>query len=172
MKSVVLVPETSFTWYLSGDGALNIHDEEPTGDWHAVNTFFDRRLTPDDEPVFMAGERPEGCPEPYGRPRIVLNTNDLFGRHGLVDRTQEARGQNIRFLGERLIAASHARAIADLVMWSVRKGNSAKHVVLDDFMPTKEHKKRVHDLFEMVADRLTPQETTGLKTWLFRNPVV
>lgn len=172
MKSVVLVPETSFTWYLSGYGALNIHDEEPTGDWHALATFFDPRLTPDDEPVFMAGERPEGCPEPSGRQRIVLNTNDLFGRHGLVDRTQEARGQNIRFLGERLIAASHARAIADLVVRSARIGKSATHVVLDDFMPTKEHKERVHCLIGMAGGKLPPQEASGVSLWLSRNPII
>lgn len=171
MKSVVLVPETSFTWYLSGDGALNIHDEEPTGDWHAVNTFFDRRLIPDDEPVFMAGDRPEKCPEIPGRHYIRLNTNDLFGTRGLLDRTQEARSQNIRFLGPRLIAASHARAIADMVMRSARSGRNASHVVLDDFMPTHEYKERVHGILLSVGDKLTSMEREGVETWMRRNPM-
>jgi hypothetical protein len=68
-----------------------------------------------------------------------------------------------------LYAADHARAIADLVLVAVLRNESPAFVVLDDWMPRPQDKRRVVDLLQLALDRLNESQQVAVLAWLSAN---
>lgn len=149
------IPETSLDRYLGGMAALNLPTAIGTGDWHQVQTFFRprRRLSRS----FISGI---GC---------QTDTTALLGRAGIVDCTQVVERLHIPHLGARVLAATHARAVADLVLAAVQRGESPEFVDLDDYMPRPEDKCEVFDLLQMAAAKLSECARQQVVAWRTKN---
>lgn len=147
----VTIPETSPDRYLGGMAALNLPTGIGTGDWHQVQTFFrpHRRLSRS----FISGV---GC---------QTDTTDLLGRAGIIDCTQVVESSRIPHHGARVFAATHARAVADLVLAAVRRGLSPDFVVLDDYMPRPDDKREVFDLLQIAAAKLSANDRQQVNVW-------
>lgn len=149
------IPETSLDRYLGGMAALNLPTAVGTGDWHQVQTFFRprRRLARS----FISGV---GCP---------TDTTALLGRIGIVDCTQVVERLRIPHQGARVFAATHARAVADLVLAAVQRGESPDFVDLDDYMPRPEDKREVCDLLQIAAAKLSDAARQQVNAWRISN---
>lgn len=62
-------------------------------------------------------------------------------------------------------AATHTRAIADLVLVAVITGGSPEFVTLDDWMPTPANKKEVFDLLAIALPKLIPAQQQIIERW-------
>lgn len=149
------IPETTPDRYLGGMAALNLPTAAGTGDWHQVQTFFRprRRLSRS----FISGV---GC---------QTDTTDLLGRAGIVDCTQVVERLRIPHQGARVFAATHARAVADLVLAAVLRGESPDFVDLDDYMPRPDDKREVFDLLQMAAAKLSADARQQVNAWRTKN---
>jgi hypothetical protein len=153
--STLVIPETSPTRYLSGIVALNIPSNEGTGDWHQTQIFF--------RPVvrvprsFLVGHGLEFDPIPY------------VGETGIEDRTVDLDALGVEHPVGPVYAATHARAIVDLVLGAVVRGESPDFVALDDWMPRRDDKNAVLTLLDKANTRLDPRQVDTLRNWALKN---
>jgi hypothetical protein len=68
-----------------------------------------------------------------------------------------------------VFAATHARAVADLVLAAVRRGESPDFVDLDDYMPRPDDKREVFDLLQMAAAKLSANARQQVNAWRTKN---
>ncbi len=155
MIASIAIPETSLDRYLGGMAALNLPTGTGTGDWHQEQTFFRprRKLSRS----FISGA---GC---------ATDTTAMLGSIGIVDCTQAVDSLRIPHLGTRVYAATHARAVADLVLSAVLRGESPDFVELDDYMPHDEDKQEVFRLLAIAAPKLPMGALQIITTWQARN---
>jgi hypothetical protein len=147
-----LPDDTTPERYVSGTVALNIVAKEPTGDWHVETAFFrPRRTSPR---CFVVGR---GC---------EVDTTPLLGALGVDDRSATLHRMGVPNVPKRLYAADHARAIADLVLVAVMRDQSPAFVVLDDWMPRPQDKRRVVDLLRLALDCLNESRHAAVLAWL------
>ena len=107
-EGVLEIPQTSPTRYISGIVALNIPSERGTGDWHETSIFFTSRVR---MPRSFIIER--------GQP---FDPSDFLGSVGRYDAAAALDSMGVKHPEGPVYAASHARAIADLVIASVLRG--------------------------------------------------
>lgn len=151
----IVLPETSLDRYIGGMAALNLPTGEGTGDWHQEQTFFQprRKLSRS----FISGA---GC---------ATDTTTLLGHEGIVDCTQLIDRLRIAHQGNRVFAATHARAVADLVLGALQRGESPDFVDLDDYMPRPEHKRTVFQLLDLAAQKLDDVLQQQVLAWQIKN---
>jgi hypothetical protein len=70
---------------------------------------------------------------------------------------------------DKAYAATHARAIADLVLSTVLRGMSPDFVVLDDWMPRNNDKQDVHGLLSKALDHLSIEQQEKVLAWKRKN---
>jgi hypothetical protein len=145
------IPPTSRQRYLSGIAALNLIAPEGTGDWHMIEIFF--RPHKNRAVTFIAGE---GC---------ATNTIPFLGDAGVFDCTSVLNDMRIAYGGEVAYAANHARAIADLVIGTVLRGQSPEFVIVDDWMPRDSDKQKVYDLLDRALPQLSPEHQEKIRQW-------
>ena len=157
MTAVPLVlPETSLDRYVGGTAALNLPTGDGgTGDWHQEATFYQPRRNLSRS--FISGV---GC---------LTDTSALLGRLGIVDCTDLVDRMKIAHKGSRVYAATHARAVADLVLSAALRGVSPDFIDLDDFMPRPEHKSAVLGLLEMAMPKLSESVREQVLAWQIKN---
>jgi hypothetical protein len=66
-------------------------------------------------------------------------------------------------------AATHARAIADLVLGAVLNGQSPEFVRLDDWIPDDSDKQEVFDLLCLATRKLTDGHRKVVLLWRMKN---
>lgn len=153
--SIADIPETTPRRYLSGMAALNLPSESGTGDWHLIETFFKpQKRRPK---LFVAGE---GCPD---------NTNKFLGARGVFECSALLDKLNIPHYPGPAYAATHARAIADLVLTSVLNGGALDHIPLDDWMPQDQDKNQVFELLHVVLIHLSEIQRDKILKWQAKN---
>lgn len=157
MSSAIVIPPTSPTRYLSGMAALNLPSPKGTGDWHMTQTFFRPRAHRSRS--FIAGE---GC---------ATNTTPILADIGVFDCTDLLDSLHIPYEEGSAYAATHARAIADLVLSAVMRGESPEFVRLDDYMPRNSDKQEVFDLLAIALKQLEPQQQKQVLEWQIKNAV-
>lgn len=157
MDEIPPIPETSPTRYLSGMAALNLISPNGTGDWHMVETFFRAHEKPSRS--FIAGA---GC---------ETDTMALLGDAGIFECSEVLDAMGIRRPPGKAYAATHARAIADLVLSAVLHGGSPEFVQLDDWMPADSDKHEVFDLLAIAHSKLTEAQLHMIKEWEVWNAV-
>ncbi len=151
MNDTLEIPRTSPTRYLSGIVALNILSERGTGDWHP-DVFRRRRTRTPRSFVIERGQEAD--------PSAIL------GEEGLYDAGPVLDAMHVPHPEGPVWAATHARAIADLVLGSILRDESPHHVALDDWMPRDGDKQEVLDLLERAVSQLDRQEVEALKKWV------
>lgn len=146
-------PKTSPTRYLTGMVALNIPAPENTGgDWHFWGTFDSPRF-PDN--LTLAGEG------------LEWNTNPVFGGYGIHECSEELRRRGIIIPnGMPVYSANHYRAILDMLYHSVEKGQVPRHLAIDDWLDTEEHKKVFFCLLDQFSHRFPPSEQRLIASWI------
>ncbi len=155
MPGPITIPATSKQVYLGGMAALNLPSPAGTGDWHMVQTYFLPRQKRSRS--FVSGK---GC---------LTDTNPLLGDEGIYDCTEILDQLGIPYERRPVYAASHARAIADLVLDAVMRGSSADFVVLDDWMPRDTDKRQVFALLAKAVQGLSIQQLEQLLVWRLQN---
>jgi addiction module RelB/DinJ family antitoxin len=149
------IPETSPDRYLSGIAALNLPSESGTGDWHLIETFFKpQKRRPK---LFVAGK---GCPD---------NTNEFLGERGIFECSALLDKLKIPRHPGPAYAATHARAIADLVLASILSGGALDHIPLDDWMPQDRDKQQVFDLLHLALIHLSEAQRDKILKWQAKN---
>lgn len=157
MVYAITIPLTSESRYIGGIAALNLPSSIFTGDWHMEETFFQPRKKL--MRSFISGE---GC---------ITNTNALLGNIGIYDCTQLLEELRIPYQGSAAYAASHARAITDLVLVAVFAGGSPNYVILDDWMPRESDKQAVFDLLAQSLNHLTHDQRLKVEDWRTKNTI-
>ncbi|MBQ69777.1 hypothetical protein CL689_07050 [Candidatus Saccharibacteria bacterium] len=155
MHSQVRIPATSTARYLSGLAALNLPSDNGSGDWHLIETFFSGNGGK--SRCFIVGD---GC---------EVNTNHLLGSRGVLESSSLLRKVGLEFDSELVFAATHERAVADLVLASVLNNGDASHVTLDDWMPSEEHKDLVFNLLHLALPGLGKSESQLIRKWVKHN---
>lgn len=148
----IVIPLTEPHRYLSGIAALNLPSASGTGDWHFQQTFCVARSRR--SRTFIAGE---GC---------LTNTLPFLGNAGIYECSETLRRVGVGHVGLSAYAATHARAIADLVISAIQAGQRTDHITLDDWMPRKAGKKEVLDLLRVALPVLSSAEARALQTWI------
>lgn len=150
MKQVPL-PETSIENYLTAITALNVPDDDmETGDWHISTTF---------NPGF--GRTPSFCISSE-----YHNTNHIFGTDSILERSAILRRFGINVGTDLVYSADHYRAIADMVFDSLMRNRQFEiAVILDDWLPSYEHKRRFFTLFSRAKNYLTIEQWDRYEAW-------
>lgn len=152
-----MISETSPQRYLSGMAALNIPSSKGTGDWHLIETFF--RPHQQRSRLFIAGA---GC---------EADTTPLLADQGVFECSAILNEWGIPHPPGTVYAATHARAIADMVLVCVLDGSHADYVELDDWMPRNEDKQAVFDLLDMAMQYLTLEQKSRVTVWKTKNSI-
>lgn len=93
----------------------------------------------------------------------------MFGNAGIYNCTRVLDELKISHESTIAYAASHVRAIIDLVIGAIFRGQSTDHVVLDDWMPRLGDKQEVYDLLRMADGHLSVEQDKALRVWLQKN---
>jgi hypothetical protein len=140
--------------YISGQKALNIYDlKYNTGDWHTVEAWHPQAN------ILHFSLMGEG--EKY-------NTNPYLADRGIIDVTAVLKSMGNPEFAPVVYAASHARAIADMIICNALDGK-LKSVTLqdfDDWMSTQEDKERVYALLRIAINNLPKSAAILVKQWL------
>lgn len=155
VSTAITVPATSRHHYLGGMAALNLPSRTGTGDWHMEQTFFRPRQKRSRS--FISGI---GCP---------TDTTRILGDIGVYDCTAMLDELGIPHESNVAYAANHARAIADLVLAAVLRGESSDFVVLDDWMPRDSDKQQVFDLLAEALRHITVEQQDKVLEWQRKN---
>lgn len=106
------IPETSPENYLSGMASLSIPSSQGTGARHMLKTFDDQNPL-----QFFAGNE------------IIR----FLGTRGIINRSDDADRAGIPYIGT-LWCATHARAVADMMVKSYLSGKDTKHIRMHDWL--------------------------------------
>jgi hypothetical protein len=150
-----IIPSTAPFRYLSGMAALNIPSDSGTGDWHLVETFFRPRKVL--SRLFVTGA---GCPD---------DTTPLLSNIGVYECSSVLDQYRIPRPAGAVYAATHARAIADMVLITALDGGSLAFIRLDDWMPGDEDKWAVFDLLDNAVVKMKPPAKDKIGTWIAAN---
>jgi hypothetical protein len=109
MMYAIEIPLTSPQCYISFKHALNLRfPQEDTGEWHFLTAFFDDHEKSRSAPLAGAGEG--------------VDTTPSLGDLGIREMSQILKAQQIMFTDTPVYVANHYRAIADLAMLQLLKG--------------------------------------------------
>lgn len=150
------------TLYISGFRALNTQDyEHNTGDWHNIETWFNPQAQI--KRYNIVGTDQELDTTPYLGSAGVFESSELFKRMGIPK------------FSDTVYCATHARAIADLVIAEAFFATPYNGTKLfrkmqltdfDDFMCTPADKQRVYDLLEPSVAKLPADAANHVSEWL------
>jgi hypothetical protein len=151
MSDVFVVPLTSPLQYPDGKAALNLPSPTGTGDWHMGQSFFRKR-----EKLSRSFISGVGC---------ATDTTALLGNAGVFDCKALLDELKIAHAGDTVYAANHARAIADLALGAVMRGESPAFVRLDDYMPRDSDRQQVFDLLAVAMRGLPEDQQQKVYAW-------
>lgn len=97
------------------------------------------------------------------------DTTELLGDRGIFECSEVLDAMGIRRLPGKAYAATHARAIADLVLSAVLHDESPEFLQLDDWMPRASDKQEVFELLAIAYPKLNDHQQEKIRTWESRN---
>jgi hypothetical protein len=137
-------------------GALNLPTGDGrTGDWHMIETFF--RSSENKTRSFISGS---GC---------ETDTIWLLGQLGIFNCTEVIEKLKIPHAQGMVFAATHERAIADLVLDAVLCEKSPDYLRLDDWMPSDSDKQKVFSLLNIAMGKIEPSKRQRIEAWKEKN---
>jgi hypothetical protein len=150
---VLPIPLTSADRYVSGIVALNIPTADGTGDWHQRQVFFTPSVTPPRSFLIVRGQRHD--------------PSRFLGATGIVDVAASLDAIGVPHPPGPVYAATHARAIADLVLVAALRGEDPTFVALDDYMPEREQKLAVFTLLDRAIRHISePSTVAAIRDWI------
>jgi hypothetical protein len=150
-----VIPETSPTCYISGIVALNSPCDAGTGDWHEDSVFLTPRVRIPRSFIIALGQE--------------FDPSALLGEVGIYDASHALDNLGVKHPPGPVFAASHTRAIADMVLVSVLRGESTAHVSqLDDWLHTAAEMQEVVSIVELSIPKLSPEQAQSLEPWIKR----
>lgn len=150
---MIHLKQTSAKFYLSGLAALNLPSHSGSGDWHFQSVFSENGYTRG----FYAGIGAE------------INTNSLYESNGIEECSQALKNLGIEFDGDEAYAATHPRAIADLLADTLHRGRQANFIVLDDWLNESQDLLKLNLLLDKLSNNLTAAQLRLLECWKNRN---
>jgi hypothetical protein len=142
------LPHTSEQNYITGKAALNVPNEDGSfADWHFDEVFLSGRGK-----IRIAGQ---DTPE----------TATLLGNYGI----RECGGVLRRFgvslpTNDKVYAASHIRAILDMVLYSIANQRPPEHVTVHDMLDTSEDVAELQTQVNHLKQKLTDSVALSLLT--------
>jgi hypothetical protein len=141
-------PTTSERNYITGKAALNVPNEDGSfADWHFDEVFLSGRGK-----IRIAGQ---DTPE----------TAALLGNYGI----RECGGVLRRFgvslpTDDKVYAASHIRAILDMVLYSIANQRPPEHVTVHDMLDAPEDVAELQTQVKTLQGKITDKITLSLLT--------
>lgn len=154
---MLYIPPTSKDIYVSSKVALNIHSPDDTGDWHSSVYLDNDRDDRQELFIFGTGQR--------------YNTNSLLGSTGVIDGTDRLNKMGYYPENSPVWIAEHPRACVDYLFISVLQSGELGYVMLDEWFPSIEDKKRVYELIDIMENKLSQRELEILEAWKKKNPI-
>ncbi len=154
---MIYVPKTSQSTYISSILALNVISPEYTGDWHSCSYWDHPERSKIDLWIFGDGQK--------------FNTNCLLGSLGVIDGTKRLNEMGYFPENKPVWIAEHSRAVVDLLYVTVLKSGNIGAIILDDWFPTIDDKKRVYSLLSIIEKKLDKKEYEILQKWKEKNPI-
>lgn len=157
LKAIKFSPKT----YISCQKALNIYDpKHPTGDWHRTTAWARNGKI---GTKHILGDGREFSTNEYLDDLDVYEASDVLREMGEVQ----------ELFADKVYAASHARAIADmLILESLKEPHTKWTCVvesdLDGWMGMDEDKERVYKLLRIAIPKLPKRSAGYLNDWLTR----
>ncbi|HAD30066.1 MAG TPA: hypothetical protein DCE77_00690 [Methylophaga sp.] len=146
---LIHLKQTSPKFYLSGLASLNIPSPSGSGDWHFQSVFSENGYTRG----FYAGIGAE------------VNTISLYESNGIEECGQVLKNLGIVFDGDKAYAATHPRAIADLIADSLLRDKQASFIVLDDWLNDSQDLLQLNLLLDKLSNNLTAAQLRLLESW-------
>lgn len=145
--------DTTTENYITAIAALNIPSDEGTGDWH----FFENFMIHGD---IIPTQQVAGID--------TLSTRRWLGDSGIFDCHEILLECGVTTLNknEKIYAANHYRAIADMVYDNVKRGFSIKDTIsLNDWLPELHEKKKIYALVDLFHTDMTEEEWRKIEEW-------
>lgn len=120
-----------------------------------IETFFRPRKTL--SRLFVAGV---GCED---------DTTSLLSDLGVFECSSILDQYNIPHPEGAVYAATHARAIADMVLITILDDGSPDFIRLDDWMPSDEDKQAVFDLLEVAMKKMNESDKDMVAGWIAKS---
>lgn len=100
-----------------------------------------------------------------------IDTNLYFGNKGIYQANDILRKMGVPEFSKNILAANHARSIADLVIYLASQGKNPCSVIdfysLDDFMDLPSDKEKVFNLLENSLNHIADNKTKEIVSdWL------
>jgi hypothetical protein len=134
------IPPTSPKCYISFKHALNLRfPDEDTGEWHFLTAFFEDKKEIRSAPLAGEGE--------------IVDTIPSLGELGIREMSKILKAQQVISANTPVYVANHYRAIADLAMIELLKGQTpmiATARAINQWLDTEEQ------INQLVTDYLMP----------------
>jgi hypothetical protein len=153
-QSTTTIPHLAEGQYIGGLAALNLPSSHG-GDWHA-DTVFTRERKPRS---FVSGAGTD------------TDTGSILGDEGIIDCTGLVLAMGISHAGKSLRAASHQRAIADLVVSALARGRRLDHLIPSDWLPDAGAIAELTRLLDIAIRRLDAGQAGVLVAWRTRHAI-
>lgn len=140
------LPTTSPEHYLTGQAALNVpSDDGDFADWHFTATFLSGRGR-----FAIAGKN-------------FLDTTNLLGNYGISERAEVLRKHGVPIPeNEKVYAANHVRAVLDLVLSALAKGQVPSHITVADTIDSETGRKDLAEQTERLKTQITDRTILSL----------
>jgi hypothetical protein len=141
-------PATSEQNYITGKAALNVPNEDGfPADWHFTEVFLSGRGK-----IRIAGQ---DAPE----------TTTLLGKYGIRECGGVLRRCGVSLpTDDKVYAASHIRAILDMVLYSIANQRPPEHVTVHDMLDTSEDVAELQTQVNHLKQKLTDSVALSLLT--------
>lgn len=145
MQSLSL-PATSPEHYLTGQAALNVPgDDGDFADWHFTEVFLSGRGR-----FVVAGKN-------------FLDTTHLLGTYGIRECADVLRGHGLPIpKNEKVYAANHVRAVLDLVLSALVKGQVPNHITVADTIDSETGRKDLAEQIQRLKNQMTDRTALSL----------
>lgn len=140
------LPATSPEHYLTGQAALNVpSDDGDFADWHFTEVFLSGRGR-----FVVAGEN-------------FIDTTPLLGTYGIRECADVLREHGLQIPEhEKVYAANHVRAVLDLVLSALEKGQVPSHITVDDTLDSEASRRDLSEQIERLKMRMTDRTALTL----------
>ncbi len=159
MKEIQLkkctLPETNYQHYLTAITALNIFSEDGTGDWHFSENFLE-------DESYIPRKTVAGID--------TRSTNEYLGNNGIFNCYQTLLESGVQPSTKEVFSANHYRAIADMILDGITKGNDIEgSIILDDWLPENDEKEKLYCLINKFKSALTEKQWQKIVAWKMKN---
>ncbi len=154
---MIYLPKTSPQVYVSSILALNIPSPDNTGDWHP--DIWECIENNEKISLWIFGEGQK------------FDTNILLGDLGVINGTSRLNAMGYYPDNSPVWIADHSRAFVDMLSITTLKSGNLRTLILDDWFPSIDDKKKVYEILDILEKKLNNREIETLLQWKKKNPI-